>query len=100
MMNRYLMIVIMIIILPITQLSSGVHHSYVLTEQEMLVDTQMTQDLGIGGNDQTDKSFTVYTALVITLFLLGTFSLFTMIVRINRTKQLMTPVFYQSNFVV
>ncbi|WP_080875695.1 hypothetical protein [Oceanobacillus timonensis] len=100
MLNRHLMIAMMIIILPITQLSSGIHHSYLLTEQEMLVDTQMSQDLGLGGNDQSDKSFITYPALVIALFLLGTFSLFTMIVSINRTKRLMTPVFYQSNFVV
>lgn len=100
MLNRYLMIAFMIIILPMTQLFSGVHHSYVLTDQEILIDSQAAPDLGIGGNDQQDKSFIASPGLVITLFLLGGICLFTTVVRIIRTKQLLTPVFYQSNFMI
>ncbi|MEF3329252.1 hypothetical protein [Oceanobacillus oncorhynchi] len=100
MLNRYLMIALMIILLPMTQLFSGVHHSYVLTDHEILIDSQSSPDLGVGGNDQQDKSFIASPGLVITLFLLGSLCLFTTIVRVNRTKQLLTPVFYQSNFVV
>ncbi|MFD1389004.1 hypothetical protein [Oceanobacillus sp. FSL W7-1293] len=100
MLNRYLMIALMIIILPMTQLFSGVHHSYVLTDQNVLIDNHASQDLGIGGNDQSDKSFIANPILIITLFLLGSPCLFTTVVRIIRTKQLLTPVFYQSNFVI
>ncbi|WP_194165567.1 hypothetical protein [Oceanobacillus sp. CFH 90083] len=102
MLNRYLMIAFIIFFLPMTQLFSGTHHSYVLTEQNMLVDNHASQDLGIGGNDQSDKFklFIVHPTLVITLFLLGSLCLFATVVRTNRTKQLLTPVFYQSNFVI
>ncbi len=100
MLNRYLIIALMIIILPMTQLFSDIHHNYVLAEQDILIDHQVSHDLSLGGNDQPDKSFIANSELVIALFLLGSLCLFTTVVRAARTKQLLTPVFYQSNFVV
>lgn len=100
MLNRYLIIALMIISLPITHLFLDTPHSYVLAEQDTLIDHQASHDLGLGSNDQLDKSFIANPALVITLFLLGGQCLFTVIVRVARTKQLLTPVFYQSNFVI
>ncbi|MEK4299740.1 hypothetical protein MKY30_10145 [Oceanobacillus sp. FSL W8-0428] len=101
MLNRYLIIALMIVSLPMTHLFIDAHHSYVLAEQDILVDHQASHDLGLGsGSDQPDKSFITNPALVITLFLLGSQCLFTTVVRAVRTKQLLNPVFYQSNFVV
>ncbi|WP_077604686.1 hypothetical protein [Oceanobacillus sojae] len=100
MLNRYLIIALMIIILPMTHLFLDTPHSYVLAEQDTLVDHQVSHDLGLGGNDQQDKSFIAHPALIITLFLLGGQCLFTTVVRAARIKQLLNPVFYQSNFVV
>lgn len=100
MLNRFLIIALTIIMLPVIQLSSDTHDSYVLTDQEIAIDNHISPDLGTGGNDQPDKPFIQNPTLVITLFLLGCQCLFTTIVRVARNKQLLTPVFYQSNFVV
>ncbi|GIO23532.1 hypothetical protein [Oceanobacillus sp. J11TS1] len=98
--NKYLMIALMIIILPVTQLSSDINHSYALPSQDILIDNHGSPDLSSGGNDHPEKPFTHNLFLVITLFLIGSTCLFTTIVMIVRNKQLLAPVFYQSNFVV
>lgn len=100
MMNRYLLITLLIIILPVTQLFPGTSHSYVLSSQEMLIDYSVSPDISPGGNDQPDKSFIPNLFLIITLFLTGSHFLFTAVVMLSRKKRLLTPVFYQSNFVI
>ncbi|MFS0749326.1 hypothetical protein [Oceanobacillus sp. 1P07AA] len=97
MMNRYLIIALMILILPISQLTDG-SHSHVSLDKANIVEHQSTLDLSYSQSGYTDKVifFSIFSAIIIISLIqqrLRNFEVSSVIRRIQ-----FTPIFYQSSY--
>lgn len=96
-MNRYFIIILMILILPISPLTGS--HSHVNLDKASIMEQQTLVDLSHTQNGPTDKVvfFPLFFAIIV-IYLLKQSSDFQISSVIR--KILFTPIFYQSNYLV
>ncbi|MFD1336679.1 hypothetical protein ACFQ4N_14080 [Oceanobacillus iheyensis] len=96
-MNRYLIIALMILILPISQLTVG-SHSHVNLDKANIVEHQSTVDLSYSQSGYNDKVIflSIFSAIII-INLVQRLSSNFQVPYVTRRIQF-TPIFYQSSY--
>lgn len=100
MMGRYLAVTILLLFLPFSQLFLIHDHNHVTTDQNSIIENSISVEFSTIDNGDTDKIVHIIALATITLINMILNQSLNFLIIFIRGKILLTPIFYQSNYVI